>query len=273
MSSKSTYSIALMAAIDAGWTAVRVARLSDRGSFRQLRRGVLSTLLPGYIRKAIGRTPGEECRPSGDGQLEARRLLRKTLFAATFVHPSLHDPRTDTDKEIVVSTRSRNASPSKQKAEAESGRFHPHWGHMPALPAVDYQAVGKKAPTVLETPYDSLPAADVVVITWTEAEWAAMVHAFTRGASSMPFSDSTTSYWTGWRKYSRALPYHHDPEWTFWGYYLLVEVEGQRVLLFKSNTHLTWPGTRYLEELINRFVDYAEPSVIFSIGTAGGLRL
>ena len=53
----------------------------------------------------------------------------------------------------------------------------------------------------------------------------------------------------------------------------LVEVEGQRVLLFKSNTHLTWPGTRYLEELINRFVDYAEPSVIFSIGTAGGLRL
>lgn len=173
-----------------------------------------------------------------------------------------------------MSTNTRHATPSRRKTESESGSFEPHLGDMPSIPVVDYGALDRQAPKILDTPQNDLTKADVVVITWTEAEWAAMVHAFTRGGEVMPYSDASTSYWTGWQKYDRDLPYSPPSSgWTYWGYYLRVEVEGQAVLLFKSNTHLTWPGPRYLEDLIYRIIEYVEPKVIFSIGTAGGSRL
>lgn len=172
-----------------------------------------------------------------------------------------------------MSTRTRNMSASQQQTQSDSGRFYPHLSDMPALPVIDYEALGRSAPKILQCPANDLPKADVVVITWTEAEWAAMVHAFTLGGQPMPYSDASTSYWTGWQKYDRDLPYYPGTDWNFWGYYLLVEVEGKRVLLFKSNTHLTWPGQRYVEDLVYRFTDYVKPEVIFSIGTAGGARL
>lgn len=171
-----------------------------------------------------------------------------------------------------MSTRTRNFSSSKKTTESQSGRFYPHLSHMPALPAIDYSDVGCQAPKILNTP-NLPPKADVIIITWTEAEWAAMVHAFTKGAEEMPYSDAFTSYWTGWKKYDQDLPYYTGSGWTFWGYYLLVEIGGQQVLLFKSNTHLTWPGQKYVEELIYRLIDDVKPNVIFSIGTAGGARL
>jgi hypothetical protein len=44
------------------------------------------------------------------------------------------------------------------------------------------------------------------------------------------------------------------------------------VLLFKSNTHLDWPGQQYLEDLIGRLIDDVKPKLLLSIGTAGGAR-
>ena len=48
------------------------------------------------------------------------------------------------------------------------------------------------------------------------------------------------------------------------------ESGGADVLLFKSNTHLDWPGPAYLEDLIKLLIEEVSPALILSIGTAGG---
>ncbi len=88
----------------------------------------------------------------------------------------------------------------------------------------------------------------------------------------MPYSNRSRGTWAGWETYSKNLPAGGPSGWTFWGNYRLVEVSGNPVLLFKSNTHLDWPGATYLEELIKLLVANVEPSLILSIGTAGGAR-
>lgn len=152
----------------------------------------------------------------------------------------------------------------------ESTTFDPVIQNTPDLPAIDFSTVGQQAPVLLPTPYDYLPAADVVVITWAEAEWAAMQHVFVDGGSAMPYSDRDESSWSGWQTYDKDMPSGAPSDWTYWGKYLLVQIQGKTVLLFKSNTHLDWPGEQYLEDLIYKFVDYVKPSLILSIGTAGG---
>jgi hypothetical protein len=66
------------------------------------------------------------------------------------------------------------------------------------------------------------------------------------------------------------MPSGAPSDWTYWGKYRLVEIQSKTVMLFKSNTHLDWPGQQYLEDLIYKFIDYVKPSLILSIGTAGG---
>jgi hypothetical protein len=142
----------------------------------------------------------------------------------------------------------------------------------PPLPPVDFAAVGKAAPVLLATPAGQLPKASAVVMTWTEAEWAAMQHVFCASAGSMPYSDRSRRTWPNWQEYSSHLPAGAPAGWTYWGYYRLVEIGGSPVLLFKSNTHLDFPGTEYLEALIDLLIQRVTPGVILSIGTAGGAK-
>ena len=58
----------------------------------------------------------------------------------------------------------------------------------------------------------------------------------------------------------------------FWGYYRTVEINGEVVLLFKSNTHLDWPGATILTALIKLLIADVNPRLILSIGTAGGVK-
>jgi hypothetical protein len=46
----------------------------------------------------------------------------------------------------------------------------------PPLPPVNFAAVGKAAPVLLATPAGQLPKVSAVVISWTEAELAAVQH-------------------------------------------------------------------------------------------------
>ncbi|HEY7216645.1 MAG TPA: hypothetical protein VIC28_18635 [Thermoanaerobaculia bacterium] len=154
--------------------------------------------------------------------------------------------------------------------KSDDDDFDPVLKDMPPLPVIDWSLIGQKAPELLDTPYDYLPAADAVVITWVESEWAALEHVFCNSGSSMPYSDSVEDYWSGWQKYDQDLPEGHPSDWTFWGYYRLVSIQGRKVLLFKSNTHLDEEGESYLEEMIEKIIDYVKPSLILSIGTAGG---
>ena len=151
-------------------------------------------------------------------------------------------------------------------------RFQPTIQHAPAVPAVDWAAIGKKAPVPVNATGSELPTADAVVITWADAEWAALNHVFCNSSTPLAYSDAGKGSWTGWVKYDKDLPAQSDKTWTYWGYYRLVEMGSSKVLLFKSNTHLDWPGESILEKLIDRLITVVKPSLILSAGTAGGAQ-
>ena len=150
-----------------------------------------------------------------------------------------------------------------------SRKFTPSLTHTPGLPAIDWAAVGLQAPQLLTAASAPLPAADAVVITWAETEWAAMQHVFCSSATSMPYSQRNTSSWSGWTKYADGAP----GSLGYWGYYRLVELGAARVLLFKSNAHYAASqGEQNLEALTNLLIEDVKPKLILSIGTAGGAR-
>jgi nucleoside phosphorylase len=156
--------------------------------------------------------------------------------------------------------------------EALAAAFSPAIAKGPPLPVVNYALVGKTAPSLPATPSGGLPKASAVVITWAEAEWAALQHVFCAGGSTMPYSDRSRGAWPGWQKYAKNLPSGGPSSWTYWGYCRLAQVSGKAVLLFKSNTHLDWPGASCLEALIKQLVADVQPNLILSIGTAGGAK-
>jgi nucleoside phosphorylase len=153
---------------------------------------------------------------------------------------------------------------------ADEAQFEPTLSNPPDLPAIDWTRVGEQAPSLVNTPTGQLPKASAVIITWASAEWAAMEHVFCSGGSAMPYSDRSRSSWNGWVQYDSNLAANAPSNWTYWGYYRLVQVVGKPVLLFKSNTHLDWPGTSYLQDMVKIIVGHVQPSLVLSIGTAGG---
>jgi nucleoside phosphorylase len=158
------------------------------------------------------------------------------------------------------------------EAEERSSSLQPGIANGPPLPSIDFGLVGKSAPILLPTPVEHLPQASAVVITWADAEWAALHHVFCASSSPMPYSAKSSGSFTGWEKYSAQLPHHKPSGRTFWGYHRLVQVAEKNVLLFKSNTHLDWPGATELEALINLLQSNVSPVLILSIGTAGGAK-
>ncbi|MEM9022127.1 MAG: hypothetical protein AAGB22_00200, partial [Bacteroidota bacterium] len=139
----------------------------------------------------------------------------------------------------------------------------------PDLPAINWSLLGAKAPTLINSEPNYLEAADAVVIVYAEAEWAALEQVFCNSANPMPYSARNTSYWEGWHEFKQDIP-GGVKDWTYWFYYRLVEIEGKKVYLVKSNTHLDHPGEGYLEKMIQLMIDYIQPQVILSTGTAGG---
>jgi nucleoside phosphorylase len=154
-------------------------------------------------------------------------------------------------------------------SEAEfAKKFRPVIKNTPDLPIVNWAAVGGAAPVLLETPA-SLPKADAVVITWAESEWAALQHVFCSSGTAMTYSKRNEGAWTGWVKYSAGAP----ASLGYWGYFRLVQIGGKDVLLFKSNTHYAASqGEQNLEALTNLLIQKVAPTVILSVGTAGGAR-
>jgi len=146
--------------------------------------------------------------------------------------------------------------------------------NLPDLPAVPWSKFGGEAPKLLAGEAGTLPSADVVVITWAEAEWAAMQQVFVESGTTMPYSARNTSKWDDWYRYDWDMPSGTWPQyWDYWGEYRLVEVRGKKVLLFKSNTHLDWPGQSYLEQMTSQLLSATGAPLLLSIGTAGGAEL
>jgi len=163
--------------------------------------------------------------------------------------------------------------PSRLFVSASQRSFNPTITNTPDLPAIDWSQVGQVAPKLLGSSSASLPQAYAIVITWANAEWAAMQHVFCASETVMPYSDRNTSSWSGWTKFSDGLPSGAPSSWDFWGEWRLVEIVGNTVMLFKSNTHLDWPGQVYLSDLIKLLISNVKPALILSIGTAGGAQV
>jgi hypothetical protein len=162
--------------------------------------------------------------------------------------------------------------PARLVASASQRSFVPTIGNAPALPVIDWTRIGQVAPTLLGNTSSSLPSADAIVLTWADAEWAALQHVFCDSGNTMPYSNRNNGTWSGWNKYSTGLPPDAPSGWTFWGEWRLVQIGGATVMLFKSNTHLDWPGQTYLTDLIQLLIQQVKPGLVLSIGTAGGTQ-
>jgi nucleoside phosphorylase len=166
---------------------------------------------------------------------------------------------------------SRLVSPEAEAiTEAAYKKFNPVITNHPDLQPINWSLIGAAAPILPSTPSADLPLADAVVITWADAEWTAMEHVFCSSGNAMSYASRNTGTWPGWQQYKKNLPSSPNAEWTYWGYYRLVQLGSKNILLFKSNTHLDFPGPSFLTQLIARIIQTAKPSLIISIGTAGG---
>ena len=162
-----------------------------------------------------------------------------------------------------------------------------------ALPAVDWSDVAKFAPQPVElppaAPNTPLPAADIVIMTWTKAEWAALHHVFCGYSTAMTPTDVARGEWErDWQAYQRDYyqihQYMTDVKKTYqggapslstmaWGSYRMVSINGLKVLLIKSGMHLAQDGTDLpLTRFVDRICSEAKPRLVLSIGTAGGVR-
>lgn len=152
------------------------------------------------------------------------------------------------------------------------------------LPPVDWAKIGQTAPVPIpigaRLPSDPLPAADIVILTWTTAEWSALDHVFLD--SARPRNPDDSEWQKSWQLYSRgAAGYPTDLEVSgpLWGYFQVVQIVDQssrpwRVLLLKANAHLAHsPWIDGLSSMIHCILEDARPDRVYSIGTAGGARL
>lgn len=192
---------------------------------------------------------------------------------------------------------------AKVEAEAQPGQG-PR-----GLPVIDWRGAGVAdlAPQLRAFPklppgevdgwldQDPLPKADVVVMTWTSAEWDALHYVFSNALEPLPQNPSNNSRWRGkWYPYRRNFYTIYQALWTRrlisatrnraagapalldnrWGSFTLVSVGNKSVLLFKSQLHINQDGESLpLLQLVQQILDECQPDILFSIGTAGGVRL
>jgi hypothetical protein len=151
------------------------------------------------------------------------------------------------------------------------------------LPVINWDSIGQAAPVAIElglrAATDPLPRADIVILTWTSAEWSALDHVFLNSGTERPSQDY--SWKSAWKPYTRgANSYVADPQsGALWGFFQMVQITDRsgrpwRVLLFKSNSHLAHaPWIEGLAEMTRCVLADTKPDRIYSIGTAGGARL
>ncbi len=125
------------------------------------------------------------------------------------------------------------------------------------------------------TPFDALPKADYLVVTWTVAELEALAAVFTPGVSR-----------NQWYRYARGfekkyLPFIREgaPARTTrrLGSYYLTKIGDASVLCFKSELHLNQDGimqpqgyaTLPVKDLFKQMIAEVQPKLVITVGTAG----
>ncbi len=181
--------------------------------------------------------------------------------------------------------------PARHGAEKPKELTSKSRSELPPLPVIDWKALGGKMP-VMETPKNykkgsALPKADIVIITWTSAEWAAFDHVFCDSQSEMTFYEKNT--WSDrWYLYSRGYDQllkpsvkaknvtSHSPSMTHkaWGSFCQVKLgNGARAILFKSDMHISTDGVNIpLIQMMKNIIEDTKAGLVLTIGTAGGSR-
>jgi nucleoside phosphorylase len=126
-------------------------------------------------------------------------------------------------------------------------------------------------------PSDRLPRADVVVVTWTVDEWAALAKVMTPGVSPAKWHQYTRGFESKYAKKIRSgAPAAQSKRL---GSYLPVSVGGTSVLCMKSELHLNQDGVKTgegtatlpVKDFFQQIIAEAKPQLVLTIGTAGGV--
>ena len=150
---------------------------------------------------------------------------------------------------------------------------------LPPLPIIDWSSIGHTAPTIIElgdpSKHDPLPSADIVIITWTAAEWSALDHVFLNSDKERHLTSTTFHKEWHLRSYSKFI----KGAYYLWGYYRMVKIKNSNgdelsVLLFKSSAHLAHPPfCEGLMSMVKVIISEVKPNKLYTIGTAGGSSL
>ncbi len=161
---------------------------------------------------------------------------------------------------------------------------------MPDIPSIDWDKIGRKRPEwVSDKQWDSdknETNVDIVIITWTSAEWASFNHVFCDSGADMPYKyyeaeKEWREYWkyyhNNWDKIKSELT-DKSPSLSHeaWGSCRVVKLPSndKNVLLFKSDMHVSTDGKDLpLRSMLQQIIDDFNPRFIFTIGTAGGSRI
>lgn len=201
-----------------------------------------------------------------------------------------------------ASTEIQRTDKALEAAAALAAAPPPPGGGVRGLPAIDWAATGapELRPQLAAFPNawnasSPLPKADVVVITWTSAEWDALHYVFSNALEPLPQSPDNNANWRGkWYPYRRNFHTIFQGLWTRrligaarntaggapalqdgrWGSFCPVKVGTQNVLLFKSDLHVNQDGESLpLVQLVRQITAEAQPKLLLSVGTGGGVRL
>ena len=148
---------------------------------------------------------------------------------------------------------------------------------LPPLPIINWSLIGEQAPTVVDLGAPSkehpLPKADVVVITWTVAEWSALDHVFVN--SNQERTLDSNEFHKDWHYRANESTDIEEGHY-LWGFYRMVKITNANgveldVLLLKSSSHLAHtPYGKGLEKMVEVIIEESKPQQLYTIGTAGG---
>jgi nucleoside phosphorylase len=114
-----------------------------------------------------------------------------------------------------------------------------------------------------------IPEGDVLVVTYTAAEGQALADVLTPGHPS----SSWAKYVDGWASYEPELTGRSPArDSKCLGVWAMTEIDGKKVVLFKSDLHLSTDATSLpVKRLLQQLVNAVRPKLVITTGTAGGI--
>ena len=193
-----------------------------------------------------------------DSELDFRKELARVLIAAG---------RTELDDAEFVDT---TLLPPEAMLTAELNIPFPA-----GLAPVPQEITPKPSPTA------KLPAADVVVVTWTVAEQNALADTLTPGFGRMAWYSYSRNWDTKYAVQSRrGSPASKSKRL---GSYFMTKIGNKTVMCFKSEFHLNQDGVRNfngtdqtslpVRDMFIQIIEETKCSHILTVGTCGGIKL